>query len=119
VVLDLGGARQHGRDVGHDRLEPVAVEVVEAELVSDADTLASDDEPHRDPGLGDVGPTGGMHHGQGERPRMATVEVVEGEDTVVPVAGVVLWGALLDRLDLGGVGDQRLLRAVKYQGQMM
>ena len=52
----------------------------------------------------------------GRRPRMATVKVVEGEDTVVPVAGVVLWGALLDRLDLGGVADERQLRAIGPQG---
>lgn len=52
----------------------------------------------------------------GRVPRMAPVEVVEGEDTVVPVAGVVLWGALLDRLDLGGVADERQLRAAGPQG---
>lgn len=48
------------------------------------------------------------------RPRMAVPkpQVVATEDDLTPVAGVALWGPLLDRLDLIGVADELVLRPI-------
>ena len=49
-----------------------------------------------------------------ERPRggVPNAGIEEGEDSVTGVAGVVLWGPLLDRLNVVGVADDRGLRPI-------
>jgi hypothetical protein len=46
----------------------------------------------------------------------ARLRVEVSDDEVTGVAGVVLWGLLLDRLDLVGVADHRQLRPVRSGG---
>ncbi len=60
VVLDVCGAAQGGLDVGDDRMEAPAVEVVEAQLLAGARALAAYDQAQVPPGeaevaLGDLG----------------------------------------------------------------
>ena len=46
------------------------------------------------------------------RRRSALVDVKVGDDKVTGVGGVVLWGPMLDRLNLVGVADERQLRPI-------
>ncbi len=46
------------------------------------------------------------------RRRSASVDVKVGDDKVTGVGGVVLWGPMLDRLNLVGVADERQLRPI-------
>lgn len=45
-------------------------------------------------------------------PGVAHPVVEVGEDSVTGVAGIVLWGELLDRLGLVGEADRRVLRPI-------
>ncbi|MFZ1439270.1 MAG: hypothetical protein WAS75_09170 [Candidatus Microthrix subdominans] len=46
------------------------------------------------------------------RRRSAPVDVKVSDDTVTGVGGVVLWGPMLDNLNLVGVADERQLRPI-------
>lgn len=60
----------------------------------------------------------GIEEAMSVRPRVAVPrpQVIATEDDLTPVAGVALWGPLLDRLNLAGVADEVVLRQIGPNG---